>query len=198
MTNQKKIVTKFTKFSAKCTWKIRKKIREIDSTNLKESRIQPTKAQYRKNFKLTITRLPVSVRWSFVSVRVLMTVSVLLRILVSISVSVIQRADSGWPSPSVFFDVIVFGWNGIITVFDIQGLFFVIFLSISIFTDFFDGIINVAGVVLRSVGFFVSIRTAAMKKKILETLGLYKYLVLLKKVFSEIGEFYADKTNNLA
>ena len=125
-----------------------------------------------------------------------MTVSVLLRILVS--VSVIQRADSGWPSPSVFFDVIVFGWNGIVTVFDIQGLFFVIFLSISIFTDFFDGIINVAGVVLRSVGFFVSIRTAAMKKKILETLGLYKYLVLLKKVFSEIGEFYADKTNNLA
>ena len=118
-----------------------------------------------KNFKLTITRLPVSVRWSFVSVRVLMTVSVLLRILVSISVSVIQRADSGWPSPSVFFDVIVFGWNGIVTVFDIQGLFFVIFLSISIFTDFFDGIINVAGVVLRSVGFFVSIRTAAMKKK---------------------------------
>merc|ERR1712223_501301 len=110
----------------------------------------------------TITRLPVSVRWSFVSVRVLMTVSVLLRILVSISVSVsvIQRADSGWPSPSVFFDVIVFGWNGIVTVFDIQGLFFVIFLSISIFTDFFDGIINVTGVVLRSVGFFVSIRTA--------------------------------------
>merc|ERR1712038_1925608 len=89
-----------------------------------------------------------------------MTVSVLLRILVSISVSVIQRADSGWPSPSVFFDVIVFGWNGIVTVFDIQGLFFVIFLSISIFTDFFDGIINVAGVVLRSVGFLVSIRTA--------------------------------------
>ena len=104
-----------------------------------------------------------------------MTVSVLLRILVSISVSVIQRADSGWPSPSVFFDVIVFGWNGIVTVFDIQGLFFVVFLSISIFTDFFDGIINVAGVVLRSVGFFVSVRITAMKKKILETLGLYKY-----------------------
>ena len=71
-------------------------------------------------------------------------------------------------------------------------------MSLSIFTDFFDGIINVAGVVLRSVGFFVSVRTAAMKKKILETLGLYGYLVLLKKVFSEIGEFYADKTNNLA
>merc|ERR1719325_537583 len=52
----------------------------------------------------------------------------------------------------------VFGWNGIVTVFDIQGLFFVVFLSISIFTDFFDGIINVAGVVLRSVGFFVSVR----------------------------------------
>merc|ERR1719436_1985209 len=92
--------------------------------------------------------------------RILVSVSVLLRILVSISV--IQRADSGWPSPSVFFDVIVFGWNGIVTVFDIQGLFFVIFLSISIFTDFFDGIINVAGVVLRSVGFFVSIRTITM------------------------------------
>ena len=126
-----------------------------------------------KNFKLTITRFLVSVGWPFVSVRVLMTVSVLLRILVSISV--IQRADSGWPSPSVFFDVIVFGWNGIVTVFDIQGLFFVVFLSISIFTDFFDGIINVAGVVLRSVGFFVSVRITAMKKKILETLGLYKY-----------------------
>merc|ERR1719242_1990748 len=72
----------------------------------------------------TITRFLVSVGWPFVSVRVLMTVSVLLGILVSISVSVIQRADSGWPSPSVFFHVIVFGWNGIVTVFDIQGLFF--------------------------------------------------------------------------
>ena len=118
-----------------------------------------------KNFKLTITRFLVSVGWPFVSVRVLMTVSVLLGILVSISVSVIQRADSGWPSPSVFFDVIVFGWNGIVTVFDIQGLFFVVFLSISIFTDFFDGIINVGGIVLRSVGFFVSVRVTAMKKK---------------------------------
>merc|ERR1719411_693473 len=111
----------------------------------------------------TISRFLVSVRWPFVtvrrcfvSIRVLMTVSVLLRILVS--VSVIQRADSGWPSPSVFFDVIVFGRDGIVTVLDIQGLCFVVFLSISVFTDFFDGIINVAGVVLLSVGFFVSVR----------------------------------------
>ena len=111
-----------------------------------------------------------------------MTVSVLLRILVSISVSVIQRADSGWPSPSVFFDVIVFGWNGIVTVFDIQGLFFVIFLSISIFTDFFDGIINVAGVVLRSVGFFVSIRTAAIKKNI-RNAGIVQVLTTIKESF---------------
>ena len=135
-----------------------------------------------KNFKLTITRFLVSVGWPFVSVRVLMTVSVLLGILVSISVSVIQRADSGWPSPSVFFDVIVFGWNGIVTVFDIQGLFFVVFLSISIFTDFFDGIINVAGVVLRSVGFFVSVRITAMKKKNIRNVGIVQVLALLKKV----------------
>ena len=103
-----------------------------------------------------------------------MTVSVLLRILVS--VSVIQRADSGWPSPSVFFDVIVFGRDGIVTVLDIQGLCFVVFLSISVFTDFFDGIINVAGVVLLSVGFFVSVRITAMKNKMhkyIETLRLY-------------------------
>merc|ERR1719190_310010 len=101
-----------------------------------------------------------------VLLRILVSVSGLLRILVSVSgllrilvtVSVIQRADSGWPSPSVFFDVIVFGWDGIVTVFDIQGLGFVVFLSISVFTDFLDGIINVAGVVLLSVGFFVSVR----------------------------------------
>ena len=135
-----------------------------------------------KNFKLTITRLLVSVRWPFVSVRVLMTVTILLGILASISVSVIQRADSGWSSPSVFFDVIVFGWNGIVTVFDIQGLFFVVFLSISIFTDFFDGIINVTGVVLRPVGFFVSVRITAMKKKSIRNVGIVQVLALLKKV----------------
>merc|ERR1711918_274405 len=86
-----------------------------------------------------------------------MTVSVLLRIMVSISVSGVQRADSSWASPSVFFDVIVFGWDGIVTVFDIQGLFFVFFLSTGIFTDFFHGSFNVVGIVLGSVMFFVSV-----------------------------------------
>ena len=118
-----------------------------------------------KYFKRTITRPLVSVRWPFVSVRVLMTVTILLGILASISVSVIQRADSGWPSPSVFFDVIVFGWNGIVTVFDIQGLFFVFFLSTGIFTDFFHGSFNMVGIVLGSVMFFVSVGIAAMKKR---------------------------------
>merc|ERR1712141_489416 len=109
-------------------------------------------------FVLFVTVGIVAIRRFFVSVRIMLAVFVLLGILVSISVSGIQRADSGWLSPSVFFDVIVFGWDGIVTVFDIQVLFFVLFLSISIFTDFFDGIINVAGVVLRSVVFFVSVR----------------------------------------
>merc|ERR1712051_519321 len=89
----------------------------------------------------------------------MLAVFVLLGVLVSISG--IQRADSGWLSPSVFFDVIVFGWDGIVTVFDIQVLFFVLFLSIGILTNFFDGRINVAVIVLGSVVlFFVSVGIA--------------------------------------
>ena len=107
----------------------------------------------------------VAIRRFFVSVRIMLAVFVLLGILVSISVSGIQRADSGWLSPSVFFDVIVFGWDGIVTVFDIQVLFFVLFLSIGILTNFFDGRINVAVIVLGSVVlFFVSVGIAATKK----------------------------------
>ena len=107
----------------------------------------------------------VAIRRFFVSVRIMLAVFVLLGILVSISVSGIQRPDSGWLSPSVFFDVIVFGWDGIVTVFDIQVLFFVLFLSIGILTNFFDGRINVAVIVLGSVVlFFVSVGIAATKK----------------------------------
>ena len=107
----------------------------------------------------------VAIRRFFVSVRIMLAVFVLLGILVSISVSGIQRADSGWLSPSVFFDVIVFGWDGIVTVFDIQVLFFVLFLSIGILTNFFDGRINVVVIVLGSVVlFFVSVGIAATKK----------------------------------
>ena len=107
----------------------------------------------------------VAIRRFFVSVRIMLAVFVLLGIIVAISVSGIQRADSGWLSPSVFFDVIVFGWDGIVTVFDIQVLFFVLFLSIGILTNFFDGRINVVGIVLGSVVLlFVSVGIAATKK----------------------------------
>merc|ERR1712226_719794 len=110
-------------------------------------------------FMLLVTVGIVAIRRFFVSVRIMLAVFVLLGILVSISV--IQRADSGWLSPSVFFDVIVFGWDGIVTVFDIQVLFFVLFLSIGILTNFFDGRINVAVIVLGSVVlFFVSVGIA--------------------------------------
>merc|ERR1712043_69322 len=112
-------------------------------------------------FMLLVTVGIAAIRRFFVSVRIMLAVFVLLGILVSISVSGIQRPDSGWLSPSVFFDVIVFGWDGIVTVFDIQVLFFVLFLSIGIFTNFFDGRINVVVIVLGSVVlFFVSIRIA--------------------------------------
>merc|ERR1712141_479669 len=112
-------------------------------------------------FVLFVTVGIVAIRRFFVSVRIMLAVFVLLGILVSISVSGIQRADSGWLSPSVFFDVIVFGWDGIVTVFDIQVLFFVLFLSIGILTNFFDGRINVVVIVLGSVVlFFVSVGIA--------------------------------------